>query len=452
MSKRKGPRRADVLVIGAGLSGLRTADILVRAERSVFVLEARDRVGGRTLTRTIQGARVDLGAQWLGPTQHRARTLAAELGLSLFPTPAIGKTLMELAGNRGTFRGTIPALPFLSLLDLQQSMWRIERKIAQIPTRAPHNHADAERLDSMTVESLKQRYAKTEAVRAALDVLVRVVFGAEPSEISALFFLHYLATGGGLQAEVEVEGGAQQDRIVGGAQPLSEGLAKRLGDRVVLGAAARSVTWGEAGVTVRTDAGDFEGERLVVAIPPTLAGRIAWSPKLPPDRDHLHMRMPMGSTTKCFAFYERPFWRESGLSGEAMADEGPLTYVVDNSQADGSAPALMGFMVGGPSRAWQRRSEAERRGAVIAQLVRLFGSGAADPVHYEEMRWDDEGWTGGCPIGLMPPGVLTSLGPALSRPIGPIHWAGTETATEWAGHMEGALEAAERAVQEVLSR
>lgn len=451
MAKSRKLRTADVLVIGAGLAGLRTADILARAGKEVFVVEARDRVGGRTLTREIRGEQVDLGAQWLGPTQHRARTLAEELGLALFPTPAIGRTLMELGEHRGTFEGTIPALPFLSLLDLQQALWRIERRIGRVPTRAPWSDAQALELDAQTVESLKQHYAKTDGVKAALDVMVRVVFGAEPSEISALFFLHYLATGGGLQAEVEVEGGAQQDRIVGGAQQLSEGLAARLGDRVVLDAAVHAVQWGEEGVRLDTAAGPFRGTQLVVAVPPTLAGRIRWEPKLPPDRDHLHMRMPMGSTTKCFAFYERPFWRARGLSGEAMADQGPLSYVVDNSQSDGSAPALLGFMVGGPSRRWQRRSEAERRDAVLAQLARMFGEPALAPVHYEEMRWDDEGWTGGCPIGLMAPGVLTQLGPALTRPVGPIHWAGTETATEWAGHMEGALESAERVVQEVLS-
>ncbi|MCO4746153.1 MAG: flavin monoamine oxidase family protein [Proteobacteria bacterium] len=451
MSKSRRLRRADVVVIGAGLAGLRAADILSRAGRSVYVVEARDRVGGRTLTESVRGAEVDLGAQWLGPTQHRARTLADELGVGLFPTPSIGKTSMELAGRSGTFKGTIPALPWLSLLDLQQSLFRLERRIAKVPTRAPWTDADAAMLDSMTVETLKQAYAHTDGVRAALDVMVRVVFGAEPSEVSALFFMHYLATGGGLQQEVEVEGGAQQDRLAGGAQQLAKGLAARLGDRVILDAAVESVQWSEEGVRLKTAAGPFAADRLVVALAPALAGRIRWSPKLPPDRDHLHMRMPMGSTTKCFAFYDRPFWRARGLSGEAMTDEGPLSYVCDNTQGDGSAPALLGFMVGGPSRRWQRRPAGERRGAVLAQLARFFGDEALSPVHYQEKRWDDEGFTGGCPIGLMGPGVLTQLGPALTRPVGPIHWAGTETASEWAGHMEGALESAERVVQEVLS-
>jgi monoamine oxidase len=282
-----------------------------------------------------------------------------------------------------------------------------------------------------------------------LDVAVRSVFGAEPSEISLLHFLFYLHSGGGLMRLVGIQGGAQQDRFVAGAQVVADRLAAGLGERVVLGAPVRAVAHGPEGVRIAADGRVWEARRAIVAIPPALAGRIAWEPPLPAARDQLTQRVPMGATMKCHALYERSFWHDAGFSGEAVSDGSPVSAVFDNTSHDGAEPALLAFVVGRPARDWSGRDAAERRAAVLTDLARFFGPAAASPIAYVEKDWSVDPWAGGCPVGVMAPGTLSTLGPALRTPVGRLHWAGTETALEWNGYMEGAVASGERAAREV---
>jgi monoamine oxidase len=173
---------------------------------------------------------------------------------------------------------------------------------------------------------------------------------------------------------------------------------------------------------------------------------------MPAGRDQLTQRVPMGSVIKCVAFYNRPFWRDQGLSGEAICDRGPVTLVVDDGPEDGGHGALLAFILGEQARIWSQRSADERRRAVVESLVRLFGAKAASPEHYVDKDWPSDPWSRGCYTGLFPPGVLTAYGEALRVPVGRIHWAGTETALQWNGYMDGAIESGERAAGEVLAR
>jgi monoamine oxidase len=268
-----------------------------------------------------------------------------------------------------------------------------------------------------------------------------------------LHFLGYLRGGGGLMPLISIEGGAQQDRFVEGAQAVSLRMAEALGARVRLSAPARRIAQDAEGVTVGTDAGDLRARRVIVAIPPPLCARIAFDPPLPGARDLLVQRASMGNTVKCHALYERPFWRARGLSGEVVSDAAaPLTVVFDNCSHDGSVAALLGFVVGRAAYGWSNRPEAARRQVVIEALARYFGPEALHPVAYVEQDWAEEPWTRGCPTANFGPGALTALGGGLRASVGRIHWAGTETAREWAGFMEGALEAGARAADEVLAR
>jgi monoamine oxidase len=251
---------------------------------------------------------------------------------------------------------------------------------------------------------------------------------------------------------VNTEGGAQQDRFVGGSQLVSIRLAEGLGEGAVrLSAPVRGIERGDGGVTVRADGVTARGKAAIVALPPTLTSRIAYDPPLPGHRDQLTQRMPQGSVIKCMAIYDEPFWRAEGLTGMATSDTGPAKIVFDNSPPDGSPGVLLGFLEGGRARALGRRPAAERREAVVGGLARLFGPRASKPERFIERSWAEEEWTRGCYGCYTPPGGWTGFGDALRAPIGPIHWAGAETATVWNGYMDGAVSSGERAAAEALS-
>lgn len=441
----------DCLVVGAGLAGLTAARHLHDAGARVHVLEATDRVGGRTRTEVIEGATVDVGGQWIGPGQPRMHALVEAFGLETFPTPIGGTQVLDLHGQLRRYAGSIPRLNPLELVQLQALVWTVDRLAGTLSAEAPWTSDRAARWDAQTVDAWSRRWIPSANVRALLNPSIRTVFGAEPGELSLLHFLTYVASAGGLMRLLEVDGGFQQTRFVHGAQAVSEGLADRLGrDRITLGAPVRAVTQDGERVTVHTDAGTRTARRLILAAPLALLDRIHFEPGLPALRDQLHQRCPMGNTVKVFAGYERAFWRDRGLSGEAVCTDGPLSVTFDNT-APGGPPMLLSFIVGTPARDWSDRPEAARRAVVLDALARWFGEEARSPVWTHEIDWSRERWAGGCPITQFPPGTLSVFGPALRRPVGRIHWAGTETARVCTGFMEGAVESGERAAEEVLA-
>lgn len=442
---------ARVVVIGAGLSGLSAARKLQDAGVSVLVLEARDRVGGRTLTREMSnGDRIDLGAQWIGPTQDRMFKLVKEMHLSTFPQYHEGKKVLALGNMVSTYKSSIPTLSMVGAVDLGVTIQRLESMVKDVPLDNPLNMEKSAEWDGMTVETWKRRNVKTQGAKALIDTAVRAIFAAEPSELSFLFFLHYLKLGGGLLKMSEIKNGAQETRLVEGFQEISKRLAAKLGDKVILNAPVKKIVQEKDGVTIFTDKGNIRGERVIVAIPPVLAGRIDYDPDLPPSRDMLTQRMPMGSVIKCVATYETPFWRKAGYSGEAIADRGAVKLVFDDSSRDGSHGALVGFIMGKDAKTWSGKGMAARREAALASFTRLFGPQAGSPVDYMDQDWPAERWSRGCYSAIMGPGVLSGHAGALREPVGRIHWAGTETARVWTGYMEGAVEAGERAADEVM--
>jgi monoamine oxidase len=442
----------DVAIVGAGLSGLGAARALAAQGASVVVLEARDRVGGRTWSEERHGAWFDRGGQWLGPNQPRMLALCESLGVRLFPTHHEGRKVLWLGDKLSSYSGALPSMAPHKLVLLHLLLRSADVLARRVPADRPWTARLAELADAVTVEAWRRLTPMGSDVRGVMDAAVRTVFGAEAGELSMLWFLAYLRAGGGMRSLVEIENGAQEQRFVDGAQVVANRLAAALGDRVVLRAPVRAVEQDANGVVLETDAGRWRSRYAIVAIPPSLAGRIRWTPAMPPDRDNLTARFPMGATIKFHALYERPFWREAGYSGEVVCDHGPLAVVFDNTSHDGRVPALLGFGVGRAAREWGARDADTRRTAVLDALARCFGSAAKHPIDWFEQDWSTEPWTGGCPVGNPSPGSLVMLGPTLRAPVGRVHWAGTETATEWTGYMEGALQAAERAVAEVSAR
>ncbi len=445
----------QVLVIGAGLSGLAAARTVYEAGATVRVLEARGRVGGRTEGgSTADGTPVELGGQWLGPTQTRMYALAEELGLQTFPTYNTGRHVVQLGGRTSRMaskRGAVPKLNPFVLADLFQGLTRFKRLADKVPLDRPWTGPGAKALDNQTLETWIMRNLRTPTGRTYFRVATEAVFSAESGNLSALHAMFYAHSGTDLEGLLSTDQGAQQDRIVGGSIRVSEAMAAALGDRVTLDAPVRRIEQVGPGVVVTTRNGEeFAADRVIVTLPPTLAGRLEYAPALPSWRDQLTQRLPAGSVIKLYAVYDEPFWRADGLTGQAASDEGPVKVTFDNSPPEGTPGVLMGFMEANDGRAAARLPLEERRAAAVSCFVRYFGPKAAHPIEYIERDWMAEEYSRGCYGAHFTPGVWGDFGSALTEPVGPIHWAGAECSSVWNGYMEGAVRSGEETAHTVL--
>jgi monoamine oxidase len=444
-------RSTEVVVIGAGLAGLAAARALAKADVDVLVLEARNRVGGRTYSRPASdGTLLDLGGQWIGPTQDRLAALAEAVGATTFPTYNEGKNIEFYGGERLAYEGPIPMGDPVATMETIETLLELNLLASEVPLDTPWTATQAKEWDSTTVETWMQAHMQSEHARYLMTLGVQSVFSVEPRDLSLLHFLFYIHSGGNLNQLLSVADGAQERRFHQGAQIVSERVAEQLGERVILNAPVHTIQHGEQGVRVVSDALVVEAQWAILALPPTLAGRLRYRPALPAYRDQFTQRVPMGTVIKVQCLYERPFWREEGYSGQVTCDTGAVRITFDNSPEDSSSGVLMGFIEGDEGRIWGRRTREERESEVLACFVRYFGEQAAQPIEYVEQNWADEEYSRGCYAGFMAPGVWSSYGEALRQPIGRLHWAGTETATVWNGYMDGAIQSGERAASEIL--
>jgi monoamine oxidase len=323
---------------------------------------------------------------------------------------------------------------------------------AEIPLEGPWQAENADTWDAQTLESWLLANAKTEVGLGYWRTMVPALFSAEAAEMSLLHFLFYCRSGGTLDRLVATHDGAQESRLEGGSQRLASLLADRLGDAVRLGAPVTTIRQDEEGVEVTYDGGGVvKAARAIVALPPTLAARIRYSPALPPLRDQLTQQVPMGYVIKVQIAYPEPFWRAEGLSGSVFSLDDEVSVIFDNSPQDLSCGVLLGFLEGRHGRRAGKLAPEQRKELILSVFAKFFGSRAADPEEYVERDWAAEEWSRGCYGGRFGTGVWTGYGEALREPVGRIHWAGTETAEVWNGYMDGAVRSGERAAHEVLT-
>jgi monoamine oxidase len=450
-------RKVDVVVVGAGISGLAAARAIKRKGHSVVVLEARDRVGGRLLNAPIAGGHItEVGGEYVGPTQDRIKALADAVGVKRFPTYNSGSNVLVVEGQRSLY-DAVPGIPGdPDVLKSIGELGKFDALAKEIGVKAPWRAKRAAELDRQTLADWINANISTPKGRAIANVAAEAIWGAEPREMSLLYALTYVAGAGNAKTPgsflrlITTGGGAQEERFVGGSQEVAIRVADKLGSAVRLDHPVRHIARRGRGARVIADGMTIDARQVIVAVPPALATKIRFTPLLSPSKRKILKAMVPGKLIKAECIYERPFWRDAGLTGQSASDVGPANTTFDNGPPDGSLGVLFGFIGGDSARAFQAMAPADRRAEVLENLVAVIGEQARNPIDYFEKDWSDEQWTRGCPVGHIPPGVLRRNGAHLRTPHGAIHFAGTETSDYWLGYMDGGVRAGERAAREAL--
>jgi monoamine oxidase len=432
--------KADVVIVGAGLAGLTAARQLTKRGHSVIVLEARDRVGGRTLNHPLgDGQAIEAGGEFFGPTQDRVLALAKSAGIGTFKAYNKGDNVYVHDGVRSTYPA-VPGLPnppgdpnvfkgSLALLGPADALGR------QVGVRAPWNAKTAAALDKQTFDRWVRANSHSPLMGPILDAASQALYGKDSSQVSLLFNSFYSATAGDAKHPgsfarlISVQGGAQESRFKGGSQLIALAVAKALGRRIRLNSPVHSITQTKRGVRVVASGFTVDARRAIVAVPPALARRIHFSPALPPAKQELLARFTAGDMIKAQVIYPTPWWRDKGLSGQLVFPAGPAGATYDNTPESGAPGVILGFVGGRFAKPFRALDAAARKQAFVDELAAALGDEARGDSDYFDMDWTAEAYTRGCPTGSTPPGVLSRYGAHLRPATVRVHWAGTEPPT-----------------------
>ena len=447
-----------MVVIGGGLAGLTAARTIVRHDSSlrVTLLEADQRLGGRVLSVKSGGRHFDLGAHWVGSTQSHVMGLVRQFNLGLRPQYLAGRKLMQVGDLKvRSYDSVLPSLgSWLAVLELGWLTNKLDSLASQVNTKDPvASLTEGHQLDAVTLSCWLTLHTRFQAVRDVVAAAVRTTFGVEPDQMSVLFFLAIIKSAGGLSQLVEATEGAAQEFVVeGGAMSIVESLYEDIKSEVnvLMGEPVSTVEQHRDGsVFVLTGGGRIiKCSRVVVSVPPCQQARINWLPALKPRKQFAVQSCQFGLLIKVILEFAQPFWRQEGFSGELVSSGSPLCISFDDSQGD--SPALLTFIGGREAVLWADKPEKELKAAVVRQLAECFGDWAYDYTNIRLKTWADQPFIGGSPVAVPAVGSMF-LYPALRELHHRVHFAGTETATEWLGYMEGAVQSGVRAGLEVLN-
>jgi monoamine oxidase len=447
-------QRVDVVVVGGGMAGLYAARTLRAARKSVVILEASDRLGGRVYNIKVGPQANDVteaGAQWIAPAQKRIQGLMKRYKLKTFKNYTEGKSSLIIDGQVTQFDGTtVPNLPAGATADLVGAIGKLTAMAATVPVDAPWDAPEAEDWDSQTAKTWLDNNVSDPTARSFLSIAVGGPVSVVPADISLLHYLFIGAASGGPLNLVTVGEGVLADRVVGGTGALVAGLAGDLRGVYKLNAPVTMVEQSGKTVRVTTPDAEYLADDVIVAMAPTMTQQILFDPVLPVHRTQSVQRTGMGSAIKCFPVYKKPFWRAQGLNGIIQSNSTPFAGVFDNSPPNGSIGVLFALVENVHARRFARIPAAQSRAEVLDGLALALGDEARHPTKYVQYSWDEQPWIRGGAACFFAPGMLTEYRYLFGDPIGRVHFACTESGNAFWGNMESALASGERAARECL--
>jgi putrescine oxidase len=442
---------ADVVVVGAGPAGLAAATAVVDAGLTVAVLEARDRVGGRTWTDSVDGAMLELGGQWVSPHQTVLLETVERLGLETFPRYRDGASVYVMPdGEARRYEGDFPIAPE-TVAELDRLVGIVDALAAEVDPEAPWTHPRARELDTVQFDAWLRAQTDDEAAAHLAALFIGPAMLTKPSHaFSTLQALLMAASADGFSNLVD-EDEILDRRVVGGMQLVSIRMAEALGDAVHLSAPVRRIERSDDAVTVVADGVVAHGKRVIVAVPPNLITRIDVQPPLPRRQHQLHQHLSLGIVIKVHAVYDRPFWRDAGLSGTGFGPDQLVHELYDNSNHDDPRGTLVGFVSDEHADEAFRWSDEERRRRILESIAVYLGPEALEPLVYFESDWGSEEWTRGAYAASYDLGGLHRYGADQRRVVGPIHWACSDFAGRGYQHVDGALRSGRAAAAEAVA-
>lgn len=441
----------DVIIVGAGAAGIMAAKALQRAGKTFCVLEARDRIGGRIKADTIANTVVDAGAGWTNMEQSLLLQLAKDHNRSIHRQFAHGNSILDLNHTISLFNREQFGLSFLANRALANALHKLEHDALSVPIDAPWKAENAYIWDSQTLQNWINVNITNPQAKAYFETSVTIELSIEPSKISYLYFLQLVHADQVLEKEPAGVEGAWSYQIEGGLFQLLNQVSHTLTHSIHLNSPVKAVQQTESHIHVHTEHGAFKADYCIIAIPPTHASHIDFTPHFSARRSTLFQSMPMGAAIKSFIAYPSPFWRDQDNSGIIISNTNPFSISLDVSDRTNHG-MLTAFACGSEAIDLSAMEQEARCKLLIDHLVKHFGEQAKNPIDYIDTDWATEPWSHCGYSGYLPPGMLSILKGEISFPSGRIHWAGTETATNWHGSVEGALSSGVRASKEVLER